>query len=105
MRLGSYPCMLRKKSFAYTAYGVREIAERHRHRYEFNNKFRLELEESGLKVSGISPNGNLVEIVEVENHPWFLAVQFHPEYKSSPRNPHPLFASFIKSSFDAKVLL
>jgi len=104
MRLGSYPCMLRKKSFAYTAYGVREIAERHRHRYEFN-KFRLELEESGLKVSGISPNGNLVEIVEVENHPWFLAVQFHPEYKSSPRNPHPLFASFIKSSFNAKVLL
>jgi CTP synthase len=105
MRLGAYPCRLRKNSFAYNAYGVREIAERHRHRYEFNNKFRLELEESGLKVTGISPNGNLVEIVEVENHPWFLAVQFHPEYKSSPRNPHPLFTSFIRSAFESKVLL
>ncbi len=98
MRLGEYPCVIRKNSFAYRAYGNREVHERHRHRYEFNNKYRLQLEEAGLKISGISPNGNLVEIVELEDHPWFLAGQFHPEFKSSPREPHPLFHNFIAAT-------
>ncbi len=98
MRLGEYPCVIRKNSFAYKAYGNREVNERHRHRYEFNNKYRLQLEEAGLKISGISPNGNLVEIVELEDHPWFLAGQFHPEFKSSPRDPHPLFHNFIAAA-------
>ncbi|MCF8720796.1 CTP synthase [Nitrospina gracilis] len=95
MRLGEYPCQLRKGSFAYKAYGKREISERHRHRYEFNNKYRFQLEEAGMRISGISPNGNLVEIIEINDHPWFLAGQFHPEFKSSPREPHPLFNEFI----------
>jgi len=98
MRLGEYPCQLRKKSNAYKAYGKREIEERHRHRYEFNNMYRIQMEEAGLKISGLSPNGNLVEIIELEDHPWFLAGQFHPEFKSSPMSPHPLFRDFISSS-------
>jgi len=95
MRLGEYPCQLRKNSNAFNAYGIREIFERHRHRYEFNNRYRIQLEEAGLKFSGLSPNGNLVEIIEIEDHPWFLAGQFHPEFKSSPMEPHPLFKAFI----------
>ena len=98
MRLGEYPCQLRKKSNAFEAYGTREIYERHRHRYEFNNRYRIQLEEAGLKFSGLSPNGNLVEIIELEDHPWFLAGQFHPEFKSSPMEPHPLFKAFISHS-------
>ena len=98
MRLGEYRCQLRKNSNAFKAYGVREVYERHRHRYEFNNHYRIQLEEAGLKFSGLSPNGNLVEIIEVENHPWFLAGQFHPEFKSSPMEPHPLFTAFISHS-------
>jgi CTP synthase len=98
MRLGEYPCQLRKKTKAFKAYGEREILERHRHRYEFNNQYRIQLEEAGLKISGLSPNGNLVEIVELEDHPWFLAGQFHPEFKSSPMSPHPLFRDFIAAS-------
>ena len=98
MRLGEYPCQLRKNSNAYKAYGKREIEERHRHRYEFNNMYRIEMEEAGLVFSGLSPNGNLVEIIELKDHPWFLAGQFHPEFKSSPMNPHPLFKDFIYSS-------
>lgn len=100
MRLGAYPCQLKKSSFAYKAYGNREIYERHRHRYEFNNKYRLQMEEAGLSISGISPDGNLVEIIEIEDHPWFLAGQFHPEFKSSPMNPHPLFREFIKAAIE-----
>jgi CTP synthase len=99
MRLGEYPCQLRKKSNAYEAYRTREIYERHRHRYEFNNRYRIQLEEAGLKFSGLSPSGNLVEIVELEDHPWFLAGQFHPEFKSSPMEPHPLFKAFIAHSY------
>ncbi|MBT4260157.1 MAG: CTP synthase [Nitrospina sp.] len=99
MRLGEYLCQLRKNSNAFEAYGAREVYERHRHRYEFNNRYRIQLEEAGLKFSGLSPNGNLVEIVELENHPWFLAGQFHPEFKSSPMKPHPLFTAFIASSY------
>lgn len=98
MRLGAWPCQLKKKTFAYSAYKKREIFERHRHRYEFNNKYRLQLEETGLIISGVSPNGNLVEIIEVPNHPWFIAVQFHPEFKSTPMNPHPLFKDFVRAS-------
>ncbi len=98
MRLGEYPCQLRKNSNAYSAYGRREIEERHRHRYEFNNMYRIQMEEAGLVISGLSPNGNLVEIIELKDHPWFLAGQFHPEFKSSPMEPHPLFRDFIASS-------
>ncbi len=99
MRLGAYPCKLVKESFAIKAYGKEDISERHRHRYEFNNAYKEKLVESGLKVSGISPSGELVEIVELEDHPWFLGCQFHPEFKSRPMNPHPLFRDFIKASF------
>ena len=98
MRLGEYPCQLRKGSIAFAAYGYREINERHRHRYEFNNKYRFQLEEAGMKISGISPSGNLVEIIELADHPWFLAGQFHPEFKSSPMEPHPLFREFVSHS-------
>ena len=90
--------VLRKNSNAFEAYGKREVYERHRHRYEFNNRYRIQLEEAGLKFSGLSPNGNLVEIIELEDHPWFLAGQFHPEFKSSPMEPHPLFTAFISSA-------
>lgn len=100
MRLGEYPCQLRKNSNAFKAYGKREIEERHRHRYEFNNMYRIEMEEAGLVFSGLSPNGNLVEIIELKDHPWFLAGQFHPEFKSSPMSPHPLFRDFISSSLE-----
>ncbi len=102
MRLGAYRCQLRKDSLAFKAYGKKEISERHRHRYEFNNKYRMQLEEAGLKISGLSPEGNLVEIIEIEGHPWFLAGQFHPEFKSSPKNPHPLFREFIKAALNNK---
>jgi CTP synthase len=102
MRLGEYPCQLRKDSLAFKAYGKREIYERHRHRYEFSNKFRIQMEEAGMNISGISPNGNLVEIVEVKDHPWFLAGQFHPEFKSSPGLPHPLFRDFVGATIEYK---
>ena len=102
MRLGEYPCQLRKNSNAYKAYGKREIEERHRHRYEFNNMYRIQMEEAGLVFSGLSPNGNLVEIIELTDHPWFLAGQFHPEFKSSPMIPHPLFRDFVSSSLKYK---
>ena len=100
MRLGAYPCDIKKDSLAYTAYGVSSISERHRHRYEFNNVFKEKLEEKGLVISGTSPDGELVEIVEIKDHPWFLGCQFHPEFKSRPMNPHPLFREFIRASLD-----
>jgi len=102
MRLGAYPCIPKKGSVAYRAYGKKEISERHRHRYEFNNAFKEKLEEAGLVISGISPDGQLVEIVEIADHPWFLGCQFHPEFKSRPMNPHPLFVSFIESALACK---
>jgi CTP synthase len=98
MRLGAYPCNIKKDSLAYKAYGVSSISERHRHRYEFNNAFKERLEEKGLVISGISPDGTLVEMVEIKGHPWFLGCQFHPEFKSRPMNPHPLFREFIRAS-------
>jgi len=98
MRLGSYPCKVAKGTNAFDAYGSVEIAERHRHRYEFNNRYKEALMKAGLVISGTSPDGELVEIVELNGHPWFLGCQFHPEFKSNPRKPHPLFTAFIKAS-------
>ncbi|RPJ16723.1 MAG: CTP synthase [Desulfobacteraceae bacterium] len=103
MRLGAYPCVLKEGTLAHSAYSACEISERHRHRYEFNNEFMKRLEESGLVVSGISPSGDLVEIVEVKDHPWFLGCQFHPEFKSRPMNSHPLFKSFIGAALKKKL--
>ncbi|MBI3548332.1 MAG: CTP synthase [Elusimicrobia bacterium] len=98
MRLGSYQCQLKKGSLAYKAYGAAAISERHRHRYELNNKFRKLLEEAGFIISGVNPAKNLAEIVELRDHPWFVAVQFHPEFKSRPQSPHPLFANFVAAA-------
>jgi len=103
MRLGAYPCKLKKKTKAYEAYRKLEISERHRHRYEFNNHFRELLTKAGLKLSGTSPSGELVEIIEISSHPWFLACQFHPEFKSRPMNPHPLFKNFIKAALSLRL--
>ena len=102
MRLGAYPCVLNQDSIARKAYGKKEISERHRHRYEFNNDFKERLEEAGLIMSGASPDGALVEIIEIADHPWFLGCQFHPEFKSRPMNPHPLFTSFIEAALSHK---
>lgn len=98
MRLGAYTCRIENDSHAYRAYQIEEISERHRHRYEFNNEFRDRLKEKGLVFSGTSPNGELVEIIEISDHPWFLGCQFHPEFKSRPMKPHPLFRDFIGAS-------
>lgn len=98
MRLGAYKCRLREGTFSYASYNKKEISERHRHRYEFNNKYTKEIEEKGMVVSGINEEGSLVEIVEIKDHPWFVACQFHPEFKSRPVDPHPLFADFVKAS-------
>jgi len=98
MRLGKYPCNLREGSIAAEAYGTPMVEERHRHRYEVNPEYVAQLEERGLRVTGLSPDGKFVEIVELEDHPWFLGCQFHPEYKSRPAAPHPLFGSFIRAA-------
>lgn len=102
MRLGAYPCILKEGTKAYEAYKTKEISERHRHRYEFNNKYISVLEEKGVVFSGTSPDGQLVEIIELKEHPWFLGCQFHPEFKSKPFMPHPLFRDFIRASLKAK---
>ena len=98
MRLGAYPCRLANDTFAFRAYGIEEISERHRHRYEFNNTYKDALTEKGLVISGASPSGDLVEIIEIKDHPWYLGCQFHPEFKSRPMDPHPLFRDFIKAA-------
>jgi len=100
MRLGAYPCRLAADSLARRAYGSEQIAERHRHRYEFNNTYLDRLAEKGLLFSGMSPTGDLVEIVELKEHPWFLGCQFHPEFKSKPMAPHPLFRDFIRAALE-----
>jgi CTP synthase len=97
MRLGEYSCNLKKSTKAYSVYGKASIKERHRHRYEFNNKYLDKFEAAGMLASGLNPDGNLVEIVEVKDHPWFIGVQFHPELKSTVENPHPLFVKFVKA--------
>ncbi len=102
MRLGAYPCAIKDGTLARQAYGKKEISERHRHRYEFNNKYLESLKSAGLSISGLSPDGELVEIVELKGHPWFLGCQFHPEFRSTPLNPHPLFTAFIKASLQNK---
>ncbi len=102
MRLGAYPCKIEKGTLAYRAYGREDISERHRHRYEFNNKYLEALKAAGLVISGVSPDGELVEIVELRDHPWFLGCQFHPEFKSNPRKPHPLFTAFINAALKKK---
>ncbi len=98
MRLGAQPCVLEPGTLAAGCYGETEISERHRHRYEFNPEYKKEMLEAGMRMSGTSPNGNLVEVVEITNHPWFLAVQFHPEFKSKPHLPHPAFKSFVEAA-------
>ncbi len=98
LRLGAYPCVLDKDSLSYKAYGVPKISERHRHRYEFNNEYREKLEEGGMRFAGMSPDKKLVEIIELRDHPFFVASQFHPEFKSRPLRPHPLFRDFIKTA-------
>ena len=100
MRLGAYPCKVTPGTHTEEAYGKLEISERHRHRYEFNNEYRQALTERGLVIAGTLPDDSLVEIVEVKDHPWFVAAQFHPELKSRPNNPHPLFSKFVKASLE-----
>jgi CTP synthase len=98
MRLGAYPCALKPGTRAAEAYGTNLVSERHRHRFEFNNKYRRLLEQAGMVISGQSPDGRLVEIIELENHPWFVGTQFHPEFLSRPNRPHPLFRDFIAAA-------
>ncbi|MCG2728989.1 MAG: gamma-glutamyl-gamma-aminobutyrate hydrolase family protein, partial [Acetobacterium sp.] len=102
MRLGLYPCELQEGSKAMEAYGEKNISERHRHRYEVNDDFIPQLEEKGLVFSGMSPDRVLVEMIEIKDHPWFVATQAHPEFKSRPNKPHPLFQSFVKAALAAK---
>lgn len=102
MRLGLYPCKLTDGAKVRSIYGEELIYERHRHRFELNNAFRRQLTESGLQLAGISPDGKLVEIVELPSHPWFIGVQFHPEFKSRPNKPHKLFTSFIAAALQQK---
>ena len=98
MRLGLYPCKLAPGTRAHDAYGEEVVYERHRHRFEFNNEYREVLAESGLVYSGLSPNGRLVEIIELADHPWFVASQFHPEFRSRPNRAHPLFRDFVRAA-------
>ena len=100
MRLGAQPARLDPESRSATAYGRTAISERHRHRYEFNNIYRSQFAAHGMLIAGTSPDGSLVEIVEIPSHPWFVAVQFHPEFKSKPTQPHPLFAGFVGAAVD-----
>ncbi|MFC2638044.1 MAG: CTP synthase, partial [Mitsuokella sp.] len=104
MRLGSYACKLREGTHAIAAYGTADIEERHRHRFEFNNDYREALTEKGLVIAGTLPDDSLVEMIEIQDHPWFVATQAHPELKSRPNNPHPLFRDFVRMSLgEAKV--
>lgn len=102
MRLGSYPCKLKEGTIAREAYKKDLINERHRHRYEYNNDYRQELEDKGLIISGVSPDDFLVEMVELKDHPWFLGCQFHPEFKSRPNNAHPIFVSFVQAAIEKR---
>ena len=102
MRLGAYPCFLNENTFSFNAYQKKEISERHRHRYEFNNRYLELYEKHGMIIAGRSPDNDLVEIVEIKDHPWFVGCQFHPEFKSKPWKPHPLFREFIKASLKFK---
>jgi len=103
MRLGAYPCQIEKRTLAHRIYGTKEISERHRHRYEFNNDFRASLALKGLVISGVSPDSRLVEIIELRDHQWFLGTQFHPEFHSRPHAPHPIFTAFIHAALQKKL--
>lgn len=98
MRLGACPCQISKNSLSFAAYEQTEVSERHRHRYEFNNDYRTQFAELGLRIAGVNPERGLVEIVEMEDHPWFVGVQFHPEFQSKPNKPHPLFSGFVAAA-------
>jgi CTP synthase len=98
MRLGAWPCVIEPGSRVSEAYGVGEVSERHRHRYEVNNRYREVLSQQGMRFSGLSPDSQYVEMIELADHPWFIGTQFHPEFRSRPRDPHPLFRSFIQAS-------
>ena len=100
LRLGSYPCVLDHNSKAYSLYGEETIHERHRHRYEVNNDYRTTLTEHGLSLSGMSPDRRIVEMIEVPDHPWYVATQAHPELKSRPNRPHPLFRGFVEAALE-----
>jgi CTP synthase len=102
MRLGAWKCEIKPDTLAYKIYGSTSISERHRHRYEFNSAYLEQLEKAGLKASGFNPETGLVEIVELENHPFYIGVQYHPEYKSTVENPHPLFESFVAAVVKVK---
>ncbi|HEX6537064.1 MAG TPA: CTP synthetase, partial [Gemmatimonadaceae bacterium] len=102
MRLGAYPARLKPGSLAAEAYGAGDISERHRHRYEFSNAYRDVFERNGIRFSGLSPDGALVEIIELPDHPWYVGCQFHPELKSRPTRPHPLFAGFVAAARESK---
>jgi CTP synthase len=104
MRLGAYPCALKPRSKVKDIYGKAQISERHRHRFEVNNAYRDQLEKAGLVFSGTSPDDVLVEIIELSDHPWFVGVQFHPEFQSTPKNPHPLFTSFVAAAKARKMV-
>jgi CTP synthase len=103
MRLGAYPCVIQDKTKAYEAYKTNYISERHRHRYEVNNKFRKKLIDNGLVISGVSPDKELVEMIELKDHPWFVACQFHPELKSRATNAHPLFREFVRAAMEHSI--
>jgi len=98
MRLGKFDCTIQQGSKAFEVYQSEQISERHRHRYEFNNKFADDFSSNDMQLSGINKQGKLIEIIELKNHPWFIGVQFHPEYKSTVANPHPLFVNFVKAA-------
>jgi CTP synthase len=102
MRLGAWDCGLKDGSIVKTIYKSDSIKERHRHRYEFNNKYKEQIEAAGMKATGFNPDTNLVEIIEIPKHNWFVGVQYHPEYKSTVANPHPLFVAFVKAALDYK---
>ncbi|MGK0299063.1 MAG: CTP synthase, partial [Gammaproteobacteria bacterium] len=103
MRLGGQECCLIENTLAHFLYQKDTIVERHRHRYEFNNNFRQQLEDKGMVISGVSMDGKLVEIIELSNHPWFVACQFHPEFTSTPRDGHPLFTGFVRAALNYQI--
>jgi CTP synthase len=102
MRLGAWKCQLKENTLAYSIYGKPEILERHRHRYEFNSDYLEALQNAGLKATGVNPDTGLVEVIELENHPFFIGVQYHPEYKSTVANPHPIFVKFVEAAVKHK---
>lgn len=102
MRLGAQDCQLREGTKAHAAYDRMTVSERHRHRYEFNNVYREQFRRHGMSFSGLKPDGSLVEIIEVDEHPWFVAVQFHPEFRSKPIQAHPLFAGFVEAAISRR---